>query len=119
MTTEIKSIVTASDMRRDLFRILDRIRKPNTRFMITVGGKPRAVVLSIDEWESILATMDIATDPEMVKAIERADKDFEEKNYYTLDEVLDEAGLEVVRDKAVKYKVKRKNKKLIRRKRKR
>ena len=116
MNMKLKTIVPVSEARKNLFRIMDRIQRPDTRFVLTVDGRPRAVVLSIDEWESMLSTLDIATDPKMMKAIEKGKKDVEKGRYYSLDEVLDEEGLEVVRDKTVKYKVKKKDKKLIRRK---
>lgn len=113
METKLKSIIPASEMRRDFFKILERIKKPDTRFVITVDGKPRAVIISVAEWESILATLDIATDFEMVKAIKKGEKEIKEGRYYSLDEVLSDEGLEVVRDKSAKYRVRRlkKNKK--------
>lgn len=113
METKLKSIVPASEMRRDFFRILDKLKKPDVRFVVTVDGKPRAVMLSVDEWESILATLDIATDFKMVKAIKRGKRDIKEGRYYSLDEVLSDEGLEVVRDKSAKYRVRKlkKNKK--------
>lgn len=107
MDMGLKTIVPVSEARRNLFRIMDKIQQPDTRFVLTVDGRPRAVVLSIDEWESMLSTLDIATDPAMVKAIERGEKDIKEGKYYSLDEVLSAEGLEVVRDKAAKYKVKK------------
>ena len=107
MSTRLNKIVPVSEARKNLFKILDRVQKPDTYFVLTVGGRPKAVILSVDEWESILATMDIATDPEMVKAIEKGKKDIEKGRYYSLDEVLDDEGLEVVCDKSAKYRVRK------------
>lgn len=107
MPTNLSSIIPASDARASLFDIIKKIQQPETRFILTIDGRPKAVMISADEWESIMATLDIATDPKMVKAIKRGEKDIKEGKYYTLDEVLSEEGLQVIRDKSTKYKVKK------------
>ncbi|MEW6407701.1 MAG: type II toxin-antitoxin system Phd/YefM family antitoxin [Patescibacteria group bacterium] len=112
MATNLSSIIPASQARMNLFDIIKKIQQPETRFIITIDGRPKAVMISADEWESIVATLDIATDPKMVKAIKRGEKDIKEKKYYTLDEILSDEGLEIIRDKSIKYKVKKGNKRI-------
>ena len=107
MRTNLSSIIPASDARANLFDIIKKIQQPETHFILTIDGRPKAIIISADEWESIMATLDIVTDRKMVKAIKRGEKDIKEGKYYTLDEVLNDAGLQVVRDKATKYKIKK------------
>jgi antitoxin YefM len=63
--------VTLSDAKARLPRLLSEVSELGERFVITRSGKPSGVLLSIDEYEGLLETLEILADPEMADAIRR------------------------------------------------
>ena len=72
MNTPKKSIsptpIPASIARTQLGAILDQVGQGHSRFLITRGGKPAAVLLSVDDFEDLLEEVD----PEFRKTMEGA-----------------------------------------------
>ena len=85
--------VTASEARNDFFAILKAIKTPGVSVMITYEGHPAGVLMSVEEFEGWMETMDILADPE--EAAETLDalrhKDTEET--VTLEELKHDLGL--------------------------
>lgn len=54
---------------------------------IAVAGRPLAVLLSWDYYESLLETLDILRDEEMMVAIRQGELDIAEGRTYSMDEV--------------------------------
>ena len=98
MAKKIKTILSATEARNNFFKILERIDKPNQSFTITLKGEPKAVILSFDEYDSWLETIEILKDPILINDIKQAEKDFATGNYVSLEEVLKEEGF-VLADK--------------------
>jgi antitoxin YefM len=73
MATELLSV---SDTRARLLKLVKNLERAPDRFIITRDGKPRAVMLSYEEYRSIQATLETMLDPEMAEGIRRglADK---------------------------------------------
>ena len=67
--------VPLSELRPKLPAIMDRISKYFDRFVITRHGKPQAVILSEEDYESLLETLDILSDQKVVQDIKRAQDD--------------------------------------------
>ncbi len=59
----LPSTLTASEARSNLYDMLDQVQNYLRRFVITHHGKPRAVILSLDEIESLEETADILAIP--------------------------------------------------------
>lgn len=53
-------------------RIVDEIADRDERVLITRKGRPAALMLNPDEFERLLATLDILSDPEMMAQIARS-----------------------------------------------
>src|ERR1700737_5020411 len=49
-----------------------QVQKQHDQITVTRNGRPPAVVVSIDEWESLHETLEILSDPEAVAAIAEA-----------------------------------------------
>lgn len=108
----IKTTLSATEVRNNFFDILDKISQTSIPYTITLGGKPKAVIMNAEEYESWAETLDIMSNPETVKGIEQGKKDIAEGRYVTLDELMREEGLMFVRDKSGKaYEVVKKNSK--------
>lgn len=81
-----KKVITITEGRKKLFKIVDEVQKPNTYYEFTVEGKPRVVMMSREEFDSIMETMEILSDPKIVKDLEEAEKDYKKGNYISWEE---------------------------------
>lgn len=63
--------VAISKLRENLPDFVDRVNKYMDRIAITVSGKPKAVLISQEELESMEETMEILSEPGAYKAIMR------------------------------------------------
>ena len=61
--------VTLSDAKTNLPRLLSEIDKLGERFTITRSGRPAGVLISVDEYEGLLETLEILADPELAAAV--------------------------------------------------
>lgn len=60
---------------------------------ITVDGKIEAAIIDIDELNSMKATLEVVSDPELVKAIEEGMNDINEGRVHDWEDVKEELGL--------------------------
>ena len=101
----IKTTLPATEVRKNFFEILDKIAETNIPYTITLGGKPKAVIMNAEEYESWMETLDIMSNPELVKGIEEGKKDLREGRYITLDEYMAKNKMAFIRDKKGEYTV--------------
>jgi len=81
--------------RENLTTLVDRASKLLEEFIITVKGKPEAVLMSHDEFESWKETVDILSDPELIASIKKGEKDLKEGKYVTFEELKRQLKLDV------------------------
>ncbi len=65
------STVTLSDAKTHLASILADVTQLGERYVITRSGRPAAVLLSVEEYEGLVETLEILADPELSDAIRR------------------------------------------------
>lgn len=87
MSTEV---LTVSNLRNQLLHIIKDLERAPDRYVITRKGEPRAILLNYKEFESLLATLEILSDPEMIKGIEEGRKDVKKGRVYSFEEVFGE-----------------------------
>lgn len=61
--------MSAKDFRKNLFKTLDDISDNLTPYIITKNGEPKAIIMSIDEVESLAETYDVLFDKDLMKQI--------------------------------------------------
>lgn len=88
-----KKTISITEGRKQLFRIAEEVQRPDTYYTFTVDGKPQVVLMSQDEFNSIMDTMEILSDPKLLKDIEKAEEEFERGEYESWDDVKKELGL--------------------------
>ena len=76
MIKKCSTTLKATEARKNFFEILKNIDRPNRIYTITLDGVPKAVILSADEYESWLETMEIKSNPDLVREIKQAEKEF-------------------------------------------
>ena len=67
--------VTLKELRPQLPKVVDAIDGKLDRYVITKRGKPVVVMLSIDDYESLMETLDILADPKAMVGIRRGQED--------------------------------------------
>ena len=82
-----------TEARKDLSKIVDEVSNVHEHVTITRQGKPAAVVMSADEFESWQETMEIMADPKAMAAIRRAEKDIKAGRIRPWEEVRARLGL--------------------------
>ena len=82
-----EKFISITEGRKRLFKIAEEVQRPDTYYTFTVSGKPRVVLMSKQEFDSMLDTMEILSNPETIKDIRKAENDFEKGNYSLWDNV--------------------------------
>lgn len=84
-----------TEARANLTTLVNRANKRLDEFVITVNGKPAAVIMSVAEYESWKETNEILADKSLMKAIRQGEKDLQEGRMYDWEDVKKELGLDV------------------------
>ena len=67
--------VSLKELRPELPHVIERIDRKLDRFVITRRGKPVAVLLSSDDYDSLMETLDILADPKAMAGLRRGEAD--------------------------------------------
>ncbi len=79
-----------SEAKDRLSRIVNEVADRDERVMITRNGRPAAVMMSSSEFDSLLATLDLLSDPEIMAQIASSKRAMRRAPLYTLDELFRE-----------------------------
>lgn len=79
--------IAISDLRANLPNLINRVSERLERLIVTVSGKPKAVVMSLEELESLEETAEILAIPGALRAIKKGQKEIERGDYITLEEL--------------------------------
>jgi prevent-host-death family protein len=69
--------VSLAEVKNRLSEVVERLEREHGRVVITKHGRPAAVMLSLEDLESLEETLEILSDPELMAAIREADADIE------------------------------------------
>ena len=90
---DTKTTLSISEARQKIFKIAEKVQKPSTYYTLTEKGRPKAVILSAEEFESWQETLEVNRNfPNLEKDIKTAESDYKKKKYATLEEVLSKEG---------------------------
>ena len=62
-----------AEVKNRLSEVVDRLEREHGRVVITKHGRPAAVVLSVDDLEGLEETLDILSDPKLMRRIRKAE----------------------------------------------
>lgn len=79
--------VTLSEAKTRLARLLADVEELGDHYVITRSGRPTGVLLSVEEYEGLLETLEILADPELSKAVREGLRDAEAGRLLSHDEV--------------------------------
>ena len=82
-------ILSLSEAKIKLSELVDRVQSMDEEFIITKNGRASAVLVSPDEFESWKETIEIRSNPDLMKEIKKGLSALKKKaKLYTLDELL-------------------------------
>ena len=73
--------VSLKTLRPTLPRVIDQIDRKLDRFVVTKRGKPVAVMLSIDDYEALMETLDILADPAAMHGLRAGEADIRKQRH--------------------------------------
>ncbi|MFH1039171.1 MAG: type II toxin-antitoxin system Phd/YefM family antitoxin [PVC group bacterium] len=83
-------IISASECRKRLPTLIGEVEKVHDHYVITRHGEPAAALISYEEFRSLIATLDVVSDPSLVKDIREDMKCAEKGAVYSFEEVFEE-----------------------------
>lgn len=69
---DVDKIMTVTDAKRDLLHLVKDAEEYQEVFAITRKGLPAAVLMSIDDYEGLLETLEILSDPKAMASIKKS-----------------------------------------------
>ncbi len=109
----IKTTIPISEARKKIFKIAEEVQKPNNYYTFTEKGRPKAVLMSAEEFDSWRETLEVMAEfPDLekdIKATDSAVKSGAYKKWATLDDIMAKHGYIVADKSKIKYGMENKN----------
>ena len=86
-TCAMAKIVPFTEARANLTELLDALEDKHEHVLITRNGRPSAVMLSADEYESLEETLEILQDKELMEALRKSEDDIRAGRLTSLEDV--------------------------------
>jgi antitoxin YefM len=79
--------IPLSEAKARLSEIVKDVSETEEVVVISKGGAPSTVLMSVSEYESLIETLEILSDPETMKKLMKAGKELKEGKFLTHEEV--------------------------------
>lgn len=80
------------EFKEHVVSLVNQVRDRREKFTVISENRPSAVVVSVAEWESIMETMSVLSDPELMSDLKEAEAAEARGESYSLEEVMTEFG---------------------------
>ncbi|PIU79259.1 MAG: hypothetical protein COZ28_01725 [Candidatus Moranbacteria bacterium CG_4_10_14_3_um_filter_44_15] len=109
-----KTTIPITEARKRIFDIVEEVQRPGVYYVLTEKGRPKAVIMSVEEFESWMETLEVVQDfPDLKKDLEETEKAIktgEYKKWISLDQLLTREGFILADKPRKKYGVSPKSK---------
>ena len=85
--------ISLKELRPKLPKLIEEVDSKMDRYVITKRGRPVALMMAIDDYESLIETLEILSDKKLVARIKRAESEVKKGSFKTLEEVEKELGI--------------------------
>ena len=82
--------IPLKEARQNFSTLVDRVDRLSERFVVTKNGTPRAVLMSAEEFECWLETLEIMSKPKTVKSLNQGLKEAKAKKLSSFKDVFGE-----------------------------
>ena len=87
---DLDEILPITDVKRDLLKLVKKVGELNQIIAITKKGKATALLMSMEEYEGLIETIEILSDPDLVRKLKKARRDVAKGKFVTDNEVWEE-----------------------------
>jgi len=91
-----KTTLPISEARKKIFKIAEEVQKPSRHYTLTEKGRPKAVLMSADEFESWQETLEVVRGfpglEKDIKGVDRGVRSGSYKKWASLEEVMAKYG---------------------------
>lgn len=86
MTTQ--TTISISEARKHIFAIAERVQQPNVHYTFTEQGRPKAVLMSAEEFESWAETLEVMKDfPNLTADTQQVLREYKNGDYILLEDL--------------------------------
>ena len=85
--------ISVRELRPNISKVINDIYSKFDRYIISRRGNPEVVMISVEDYESLLETIDIQSDKDLVKRLKRAEGQISKGKGKRLKEIHKELGL--------------------------
>ncbi len=85
-----KNILPVTTVKKNLLKLLRQVQEQNDPLIITKDGKAAGILLSPEEYEGLLETLEILSDKKLLKVLRKAELDYQKGKFYTHEQVFKE-----------------------------
>lgn len=88
-----KKIITISEARKRLFEIAEEVQKPGNFCTLTIEGEPKIIIIAKKEFDALMETIELLSNPELVRKIKKAEEEYAHGNYCSWNDVKQRLGI--------------------------
>jgi len=85
--------ISIRELRPNMAAVMSNIREKFDRYIINRNGCPEAIMMSIDDYESLLETLEIQSNKDLMLRVKKAKKEIRQGKTTSLDTLHKELGL--------------------------
>ena len=79
--------ISIKDLRPSLPKVMEQVESRMERYVITKRGKPIGVLLSVQDYEGLIETIDVMSDEALVRRLKKAEADVKAGRTRSLDDI--------------------------------
>lgn len=110
MNIKIKNIISISEARNRIFEIAKDAQNPGRYYTFTENGKPTVVLMSAEEFDSLMEDHEILNSPEIMANIKKSQEEYKAGKYVVLQDLEKKLGYARLKLPELVFRDKAKNK---------
>ena len=83
----LSKTITITQAKRTLLDLVEEIETTGETVMITKNGLPTTIMLNLGDYESLMETLEILANKDIMKSLKKSEKDIQENRIYSEEEV--------------------------------
>ena len=84
---DFQQILPITKVKRNLLDIIKSMEKDESTIALTKNGQLVSVIMTLSRYESLMETIDILSDKQILRSLEKSQEDFKSGNVLSHDEV--------------------------------
>jgi len=84
---DFQQILPITKVKRNLLDIVKSMEQEETTIALTRNGEPVSVLMPVSRYEALLETIDILSDKQTMRSLEKSEKDFKSGRVFSHEEV--------------------------------